>query len=132
MILLDTQVLIWNRFGDRRLGSRTRQLIEQGLREGEVAVSAISFWEVAMLHEKRRLTLLRDVSSWRLTLLREGLVEIVVDGEVGIQANLLADFHSDPADRLIVATALEGHQLATADQQILDWTGPLDRLDARE
>ena len=132
MILLDTQVLIWERFGDRRLGSQTRRLIEHALQEGEIAVSAISFWEVSMLHEKGRLTLLRDISSWRRALLEEGLVEIVVNGEVGIQANRLEDFHSDPADRLIVATALEGHQLVTADQKILAWSGPLIRLDAKD
>ncbi len=40
--------------------------------------------------------------------------------------------HGDPADRLIVATALGGHQLLTADQRILNWPGPLSRLDARE
>ena len=132
MIILDTQVLIWDRFGDPRLGRQTSRLIERGVRDGEVAVSAISFWEIALLHEKGRLTLLSDVSAWRLGLLQEGILEIVVDGETGIRANLLTDFHNDPADRLIVATALEGHQLVTADRQILEWTGPLDRLDARE
>lgn len=40
------------------------------------------------------------------------------------------DFHADPADRLIVSTALDGHRLVTADQRILDWPGPLSRLRA--
>ena len=132
MILLDTQVLVWNRFGDRRLGRRARREIDDAVRESTVAVSAISFWEIAMLHSKRRITLLQDVGSWRDTLLQDGLVEIPVDGAIGIRANELADFHPDPADRLIVATALGGHRLVTADRRILDWPGNLDRLDAAE
>ena len=130
MILLDTQVLLWSRFGAARLGRQARERIDQAAREGSIAVSAFSFWEVAMLHHKGRLTLLRSVASWRQALLREGLVEIPMDGEIGIRAATLPDFHADPADRLIVATALEGHRLVTADRRILDWPGQVSRLDA--
>lgn len=130
VILLDTHVLVWLLFDDRRIGRRTRQAIDRAWAAQEVAVSAVTFWEVALLHEKRRLTLLRDIASWRQTLFQDGLAEIAVDGEIGIQAASLKDMHADPADRLIVATALAGHQLVTADQHILDWSGPLDRLDA--
>ena len=133
MTLLDTQVLIWLLFGTRQLGRQPRQQIDRALQEGNAAVSAISFWEIALLHEKRRLTLLHDIAAWRRTLLQEGLVEIPVDGEIGIRANELADFHADPADRLIVATALVGgHQLVTADRRILEWPGLLRRLDATQ
>lgn len=132
MTLLDTQVLVWSLFDDRRLGPQTRQAIGRAWAASETAVSAITFWEVAMLRDKGRLALLVDIASWRVGLLDEGLIEIPVDGEVGIRAVGLLDFHADPADRLIVATALRGHQLVTADQRILDWSGQLNRLDARE
>ena len=59
------------------------------------------------------------------------MFEIAVDGEIGIHAVGLADFHADRADRLIVATALRGHVLATADEKILDWIGNVNLLDAR-
>ena len=98
---------------------------------GEAAVSAITFWELAMLHEKGRMRILADIRVWRATLLDDGLMEIPVDGDIGIRANGLVDFHPDPADRIIVATALEGHQLITADERILDWPGDMMRLDAR-
>ena len=132
MILLDTHVLIWSRSGDSRLGTHTRELIEDALPGGELAVSAISFWEAAMLHAKGRFTLLRDATSWRDALLREGLIEVPIDGAIAARAGQLAELHGDPADRLIVATALEGHRLCTGDQRILGWPGPVDRLDARE
>lgn len=130
MILLDTQILVWIRTGDGRLGRRARRRIDRALQEGNLAVSAISFWEIAMLQEKTRLEITLDVAAWRRSLLRDGLVEIPVDGATGIRATRLPDFHSDPGDRLIVATALEGHRLLTADRRILDWPGRLNRIDA--
>ena len=83
-----------------------------------------------MLHDKGRLTLLRDIEGWRISLLDDGLNEIPVDGAMGIRANTLTSFHADPADRIIVATALQGHQLVTEDHLILAWPGPLNRLRA--
>ena len=69
---------------------------------------------------------------WRRELLGQGLAEIPVDGEIGIPANALPGFHADPADRIIVATALQGHRLVTSDERMLGWPGSLNRLDARE
>ena len=132
MILLDTHVLIWLLVDDDQLGAQTREIIRSTWSESEVAVSAITFWEVTMLHEKGRLSLLTDIYSWRAGLLESGLSEITVDGRVGIRAAALEDFHADPVDRLIAATALGGHRLVTADRKILAWSGNLDRLNARE
>ena len=84
-----------------------------------------------MLQRKGRMKLLQDVTAWRTQLLDDGLVEIPVDGTIAIRADRLVDFHPDPADRIIVATALSGHSLLTADRQILSWDGHLKRLDAR-
>ena len=73
-----------------------------------------------------------EPSAWRASLLREGLVEVPVDGAIAVRAGSLRDIHGDPADRVILATALEGHQLITADDRLLDWPGDIARLDARE
>jgi PIN domain nuclease of toxin-antitoxin system len=130
-MLLDTHVLLWLRLGDARLGTGARIEIDRAWQAGQVGVSAISFWEVAMLKDKGRLRFPEDVALWRREQLEQGMVEIAVDGEIGIRAVGLADFHADPADRLIVATALQGHRLVTADQRILDWLGEVGRLDAK-
>ncbi len=111
MILLDTQVMLWLRLGDPRLGPGARRGIDQAWHSAGVGVSAISFWEVAMLKDKGRIVFPEDVGLWRREQLGQGVVEIPVDGEIGIRAVNLVDFHPDPADRLIVATALGGHQL---------------------
>ena len=48
MILLDTQVLVWQVRGDQRLGPQSRCLLEGAPGESEAAVSAISFWDIGM------------------------------------------------------------------------------------
>ena len=132
MILLDTHALIWLLLDDPRLGRQTRQIIASAWADNQAAVSAISFWEIAMLCAKGRLELLVNAETWRAGLLREGLIEITVDGGTALRAGSLHDLHGDPADRIIVATALTGHQLVTADRRILDWPGRLRRVNATE
>lgn len=130
MTLLDTHVLVWLRVGNPRLGKRARAAIDRALRSDEIAVSAVSFWELEMLSRRHRIDLPCPAGEWRGILMREGLVEIPLDGEVAVRAAGLRSFHRDPVDRFIVATALAGHQLVTADQRILEWPENLDRLDA--
>jgi PIN domain nuclease of toxin-antitoxin system len=130
MILLDTYALIWLLLDDQRLGGQTRQIITRAWSDNYVGVSAITFWEIAMLYTKGRLEFLVDIGLWRVSLLNEGLAEVPVDGEIALRAGSLRDLHGDPADRIIVATALTGHQLVTADQRILEWSGQLNKLDA--
>ena len=131
LTLLDTHVLIWLRLDDSRLGPVARAIADQAWQRGEAAVSAITFWEIAMRHAKSRIELPTDPRTFRETLLNSGLTEIPVDGALGVRAGLLPDLHGDPADRIIVATALDGHRLVTADRRILNWSGRLDRIDAR-
>lgn len=131
MILLDTHALLWSRLGDRRLGDEARGIIERAWTMGEVAMSAISFWELAQLQHKGRIDIETGIGDWRRSLMSKGLIEVAVTGDIGVRAATLADFHKDPADRLIVATALAGgHQLVTSDRKILDWSGPLRRMPA--
>ena len=132
LILLDTHVLLWLRSGGQQLGRQALNAVDHAWAAGDVAVSAITFWEAAMLNDKGRIRLSQDIRSWRRGNLRQGLIEIRVDGEIGIRAGALNGLPGDPADRIIVATALEGHRLVTADRRILDWHGPLQKLDATQ
>jgi PIN domain nuclease of toxin-antitoxin system len=133
VILLDTHALAWLDAGSPRLGTRSRRLADQALRENRLAISAISFWEIGMLLAKGRLELRLDQAQWRADLLRAGLLELPITGAIGLQAAALDDFHGDPADRLIVATALASTaRLITADERILDWKKSLQCQDARK
>ena len=76
MILLDTHVLLWLRLGEAALGAVARGAIDRAWQAGEVAVSAISFWEIAMLKDKGRIRFSEDVALWR----REQLAQGVLDG----------------------------------------------------
>lgn len=131
MMVLDTHVLIWLVNDDRNLGAKARDVINREWAAGETAASAISFWEAARLHDRGRITLPDSVEGIREFLLRAGLVEIPIDGEIGVRAIRIENLHRDPGDRFIVATALGGHELMTADERILNWPGDLVRLDAR-
>ena len=64
MIVLDTHVLIWAVNGDPRLGAAARSLIEETAQTDCVAVSAITPWEIALLAERGRLRLGRQVAAW--------------------------------------------------------------------
>jgi PIN domain nuclease of toxin-antitoxin system len=62
-----------------------------------------------------------------------GVREISLSAEIAIRASELENLSRDPMDRLIIATALvEQASLMTADQAILDWSGRLQRHDARD
>lgn len=105
LILLDTHVLIWLDEGNPELGARSKEMIDKALQQDHLAVSAISFWKIAMLVQKGRIEMALGIARWREELFICGLREILISGQIGIQAAHLSDFHGDPADRLITATA---------------------------
>jgi PIN domain nuclease of toxin-antitoxin system len=132
VILLDTHVLVWLAEDSPALGKRATRLADAALQRDEVFVSAISFWEIAMMAHRGRLRLDMAPAALRQNTLEQGIREVVLSGEIGIAAAQLAGLHGDPADRMIVATALSmGAALVTADHSILGWGGSLKLHDAR-
>jgi PIN domain nuclease of toxin-antitoxin system len=130
VIVLDTHALVWALAGDGRLGRKAARLVERALSSGGVFVSAMSFWEVGMLVAKGRLRL--PAEELRAEALKRGVVEVPVGGTIAITAAKLGGLHGDPADRLIVSTALDiDARLATGDDALLGWRGGLKTLDAR-
>jgi len=132
MIVLDTHALLWMDRDDLSLGVQARSQIEDAWRTEGIAVSAISFWEVAMLAQRGRVILPVAIEVWRMDVLHAGVQEIPIDGRIALLATSLIQLHRDPADRFIVATAMHHRaSLMTADSKILAWTGELARQDAR-
>lgn len=114
------------------MGSSARRLADGAVVRGDLAISAISLWEIALLVRKERLRLRQSLGIWRRDLLERGVIERPLGGATCIAAAQLEHFRSDPADRLIVAPVKElGATLLTADEKILAWPGRLDRRDAR-
>jgi PIN domain nuclease of toxin-antitoxin system len=125
VIVLDTHAWVWWLTAPERLSRKTQRLIERNLAESKVRISSISVWEIAMLVARGRLSFAIDFPSW----LKEatsvsGTKFHAVDNSVAYQAvNLPGNFHADPADRMIVATALAlDATLISGDQKIQDYS----------
>ena len=122
MIVLDTHALIWWISDDTRLASSAKAAIESTLAgNGQVMVSAITAWELAMLVERGRIALAMELDEWlRAVESIEGVSFVPITAALAAQSvNLPGEFHKDPADRMIVALARElNAQLITADEKI--------------
>ncbi|MDN5844161.1 MAG: type II toxin-antitoxin system VapC family toxin [Alcaligenaceae bacterium] len=124
MIVLDTHVLVWWVSGDPQLSGRAQDAIKAEEQGGEILVSAISAWEVAMLVKAGRLALTMSVLAWLDTVAQVPAVRFVpVNVPISVSSvELPGEFHKDPADRLIVATARHhATPLVTADLKIRDY-----------
>ncbi|MBX3498664.1 MAG: type II toxin-antitoxin system VapC family toxin [Alphaproteobacteria bacterium] len=131
-LLLDTHAIIWLTQDERRLGQKARAACESAFAAGDLLVSTVSYYEIVDLIRKKRLAPAVDVDQWRQRLLQTGVVEVPVSGTIAVTAGRLEAFHRDPWDRMIVATALaETSAVVTGDEEILEWRGTLQRLDAR-
>jgi PIN domain nuclease of toxin-antitoxin system len=130
-VLLDTHALLWLTSENPRLGRRARQLALAALAEQRLCVSAISFWELALLMLRGRLGSTLEPAAARAEVLGTGIQELSLTGPAAVLSATL-DLHPDPADRFIAATAVvHDALLVTADERLLAWRHPLKRHDAR-
>lgn len=121
MIVLDTHIWIWRAANSRKLSRSLRNKLDKA---SALGVPAIACWEVAMLEAKGWLGLAPTARVWiERALALPGMGLLPLAPEIAwLSMNLPGDFHGDPADRMIVATALHlGLPLATADRQIIEW-----------
>jgi len=118
-VLLDTHVWLWCLLADKRLKKTHRALIED--HETELFLSPISLWEAHLLIEGRRLPVEGDADRWlRLAMQALPVREARFTFAVAQRSRSLQLSHSDPADRFIVATAVELRiPLMTADTNLL-------------
>jgi len=106
-------------------------ILRKALNEDQVAISAISFWEIAMLTMKRRLRNLKSASDQRIKILGAGIRELPLNGEICLLAGEFENLHADPADRLIAASAIAfSATLMTADERLLRWRHGMQRQNA--
>jgi PIN domain nuclease of toxin-antitoxin system len=117
-LLLDTHIWVWGSLEPQRLSARVgRELVKP---ENEIWLSAVSVWELRLLHDKGRLKLIPDAVSWIFdNLNRLRIREAPLTFEVALAIPSLKLPHNDPADGFIAATAkVFGLTLVTADEQI--------------
>jgi PIN domain nuclease of toxin-antitoxin system len=121
MIVLDTHALLWWVSGDAALSRTAKEHITVEMEGGAIMVSSMSAWELTMLVERGRVDLSVDVEKWLSLVSRINNVHFVsVDNDIAVKSvTLPGEFHKDPADRIIVATARKlAAPLVTADEKI--------------
>jgi PIN domain nuclease of toxin-antitoxin system len=105
----------------KRLSPSANAAIDGEAAGGRILVSSITAWEMALLVKGGRIDFPGSISAWLTRVQRFKPIEFIpVDNEIGIEAvNLPGEFHKDPADRIIVATARKfGAPIVTADDKI--------------
>ena len=122
-LLLDTHVWIWYVENEaKRFSRRIKPLVEGAVQRGDVLVSAISVWEIALLDASRRIELSVEVRAWVGRALAFPGVQLKgLSPSIAIESTRLPEpLHRDPADRILIATArLLGAALVTCDERIL-------------
>lgn len=120
MILLDTQVLLYDALEPRRLSRRARAALEDGLETDGLACSDISLWEIALLAAKRKIDAGPDIAAFIQSALQLRSVRVLpINPAIATLAQSDLFSHGDPADRLIGATAIEhGVALVTSDAKL--------------
>ncbi len=122
MIVLDTHVWVWWLSNPDNIPSKARKLIADAASDRAVYVSSISAWEVALLVKKDRLRFTMDAQDWIAKSEALPFLHFVpVDTAIALRSVRLVDpFQKDPADRIIVATAvIMGAPLVSSDRRIL-------------
>ena len=121
MIILDTHVWVWHVQDDERLPKAAAQVIKQNEQNG-LGVSSFSLWEVAKIVERKKLKLSVEINEWfEIATEYPGVQILPITSPIAIESTKLpGDFHKDPADQIIVATArIYDCPLITVDKEIL-------------
>jgi PIN domain nuclease of toxin-antitoxin system len=122
-ILLDSHIALWLDSGSERLRESTRELIDACWRNGgTIFLSAVTAWEMVLLVDTGGIELDCPVEAWIDRFLdRPGVASVPLGHRAACRSYLLHDLaHRDPADRLLIATAIElGCPLVTYDERIV-------------
>ena len=123
MILLDTHAWIWHLAERSELSEAARAAIDRERAPGSIMVSAISVWELFMLTKTGRLRLSTSPRAFVASTELDPTLRIVpVDAQIGRASVELPDYHADPADRMIIATASElGCGIVSKDGRFADY-----------
>lgn len=131
MIVLDTHVWVnWILLGETSLSKPIQAAINS---QTSMAVSAISCFEVSLLVKQHKLELPLPVDEWLNEALAASGVECLpVTCEISRLSVALQDIHKDPADRIIIATAITHNaMLASVDTVFPAYTELTGRLISR-
>lgn len=124
MLVVDTHALIWIFLGAPKISPKVRQVVEEAQKNHILLMSAVVLWEVAMLIQKKRLSVLTPLRAFLDNIATlPGLMTVPLTPEIAAESvSLPGELHRDPFDRIIVATArCVNGTLLTRDSAILQW-----------
>jgi PIN domain nuclease of toxin-antitoxin system len=113
--LIDTHVLLWWLFADKRLSRRAEGLLRDP--HNQITVSSATAWEIAIKYRSGRLDSAKPlVESYGAWLVRAGFSELRISSAHAIRAGAWEVQHRDPFDRMLAAQSnLEQLKLVTRD-----------------
>jgi len=117
--LLDTHTFLWFNADDPRLSERVRGLISEP--EGDMILSAVSAWEIAIKYSRGRLPAMDEPPHLYMParIASYGFTQMPVELSHAYRVALLPRYHGDPFDRLLIAQAqVEGLPILTSDPNI--------------
>lgn len=115
-VLLDTHIVHWWSAEPARLSDAAASALRGA---DELAVAAITWYELAWLARNGRISVAVPVRTWLDRLARQVRTLAVTPAIADTAATLPGAFPGDPADRLIYATAVEhGLRLVTKDARV--------------
>ena len=115
-VLLDTHVVQWWSAEPQRLSRVATETLSEA---DELAVAAISWFELAWLARHERIVVTLPVRSWLEQLSGQVRTMGVTPAIADTAVSLPSTFPGDPVDRLIFATAVEhGVKLVTKDRRL--------------
>ena len=122
--LLDTHTWVWWHMNPQKLSEKVKRLVGDVNGYEEILLSAISPWEFSKLIEKKRIGISCDPEDWIHSALEMPKFRLVpLSPVLAYRSTVLPQpFHFDPADQIIVATALlENAVILTKDRNILEY-----------
>lgn len=128
-ILLDTHAAIWSVNGS--INARAARIINAAAERGQLLLSPITAWEIGMLAARGRLKIKQPLQDYVRDLFAQpGVVVAELTPAVALEAALLPQtLTADPADRMLIATALAyGAQLVTRDNAIHEYANATKAL----
>lgn len=124
MIVLDTHAWVWFVSNPELLSRKATTAVEDSIGENRVFISSISAWEVALLVTRGRLGLTMEMAAWIARSESLPFFQFVpVNNAIAVKSVVLpGPLHADPADRVIIATALTlGAPIITKDKRLRDY-----------
>jgi len=123
--LVDTQLLLWNVYGSRKLPARVGRLFRDG--RHQFFFSAASLWEIAIKAARGREDFVADTAAIRDVLEENGFKELPIAAEHAVAVSTLPPIHADPFDRMLVAQSIvEPMVFITSDERLAAYPGTIE------